>query len=136
MSDPYVIPMPTKDVAENYIKNLHNEISIENRIKIIADKIDQVYKEAFHVEVLTFNYICHFKTNNTIIYKISAPGFATFLPEMPVACLWSDTDLHITLEMMKSDFHDAYVKLKKARIDFIESTKETFWQKIKRGLGF
>ncbi len=136
MTDPYIIPIPTQDITERYIKNLHNEISIENRIKVIAQKIDQIYKDSFHIEVLTFNYICHFKTNNTLVYKISAPGFSTFLSEMPVAVLWSDTDLHITLEMMKSDFCDEYVKLKKARNDFLESTKETFWQKICRGLGF
>lgn len=136
MTDQYTIPMPTQELAENYIKNIHDEICIENRIKTIAHKIDQIYKDALHIEVLTFNYICHFKTNNTIIYKISTTGFSAFLSEMPVACLWSDTDLHITLEMMKSDFNDEYVKLKKARISQLENTKETLWQKICRGLGF
>lgn len=135
MTDQYVIPTPTQEIAENYIKKVHNEICIENRIKIIADKIDRIFKEIFHVEKITINYICHFKTNNTIIYKMNAPGVTLFLPEIPASCLWSDTDLHIALEMMKSDLHDEYIKAKKTYHESPEA-KETFWQKICRGFGF
>ncbi len=128
--------LPSQEITEKYVNSILIENKIGERLKIIGKRIDQAYKKSFNIDdSVNLFYSCYFKPGNKIIYKVSdGKGVEAFFPEIDVSCIWNETDLHIAINMMSSDFADEYAKIRNALRDAEKSKPLTLWQKIKRWL--
>jgi hypothetical protein len=127
------VPTPSKEMVDTYTKNIHDEIAIEARVKVISDKLDVVYRDVFKIGEAELTYVCFFKRDNTITFKVILPsGNYFFLPSMPVSCLYDDADLHINVELVRSDLSDEFNKIKKVQKELEEKrlAEETGWTKF------
>lgn len=125
--------LPSQEITERYVTNLLNETKINERLHVIGKRINAAYKNAFKIDdSVNLLYSCYFKPGNKLLYKVAdGKGFEAFLPEIDVSCIWSDTDLHIAINLLSSDFGEEFVKMRNAA-RAIEATKvPTLWEKIK-----
>ena len=133
-------PILTEETTKKYLDYIFMELAVENRVKHITTKIDQAYKTTFKIpDQAGLNYACFFQLDNTLIFKVSTQsGYVAHLPKIPTACLWSDTELYIGIQLMITDLEEEYKKeIEKAKKLLEENPpEESLWQKIKKYFGF
>lgn len=125
----------TEEIINGHVQKLRIDKAINDRFNHIVLKIDFIYKEIFKIDAsYNFIYYCDFIAGDKICFRITEPVSKKYsiTAPFPISCFWDDADLHINLEMMKSDFVEERTKLKKSLEKIAEEIPETFWQKLVR----
>lgn len=131
------IPVPSKEICTSYIKRINEDMLIEHRVKEICKKLNANFVETFHLDdSIAFKTTAYWHHEDKISFKILLPTNVVMTScEMTTSCLWDDTDLHINLEMVKSDLQTDYAKYR----SFVKKIQDedmarSWWQKIKSWL--
>lgn len=120
--------IPTKDEAMGYLQIAKSTKIVEDRISMIADKINPLLKNIFKVhDRIELLYVCHFIDDKLHFSVRLPPHPALLLPPISESCLWNDTDLHIELNLLQTDLEEIAKKVKDFKAEEVPST----WKKIK-----
>lgn len=127
------IPPLTEEIANQYLVRVHDDMLVESRVKEICKKVSELYSDVFRFQdKIPFTCTCYFDIKNRLLIKLRiAPDYVLSTGELPTSCLWNDTDLHINLQLMKSDFEAEYIKFKKKQKEIDDSKPPSLFKKIK-----
>jgi hypothetical protein len=125
----------TEDIMRRYVQKAKEDKAIQIRFSHIVLKIDAMYKDIFKIKDVNFTYACDFLEDDKVCFSagIKNTGVVIPFPTLPLSCYWNDADLHINLEMLKSDLIDVYNKAKNAKKeeDTKQQPKNSVWEFVK-----
>jgi len=131
-------------------KAVEIEKHINERMLAIVGKVDVIYRECYKIDNTHMLYYSYDWTKDKLItFQVQSQVLKTTgkIPgSLPLAAMWDDKELHISMEMMKSDIYDERQQLKKliedqkanGTFDYASALqrREKFWAKIKRWFSF
>lgn len=125
--------LPSKDEVNSYVDRLYNELKINDRLHEIGRQCALAFRESYKIEdEISITYSCLFTPEKKIKFKLKTSfGFEILTPDMDMSCLWAEPDIHIAINMMKSDFTDDFVKLRNAARELDKNTEPTLWERIR-----